>query len=85
MAMPIHTEAVLPTRLPLHSIAAWDVSSLRNRSMQGCLPQAKSSGIERYRSELSPSKPSNLLPNRHSPRLHSTVTIAATQTHHYHR
>lgn len=50
---------------------------------QGCLlSQAKSPGIERYRSELSTCKPVNLLPNRYCLRLHTTVTTAATQPHH---
>ena len=53
--------------------------AVHNCSVQGYLPQAKSSGIERYRSELSTSKPVNLLPNRHSTRLHTTVAAAATQ------
>ena len=46
------TRRLLCTRL-----SSWDMSSAQNRSMQGCFYQAKSSGIERYRSELSTSKP----------------------------
>ncbi|KAL1841711.1 hypothetical protein VTJ49DRAFT_6685 [Mycothermus thermophilus] len=54
----------------------------RKRSRQGCLRQAKSPGIARYRSELVASKPVILLPNWHTTRLHTTVTTTATQPHH---
>jgi hypothetical protein len=57
---------------------------VRIRSGQGCLSQAKFPGIARYRSELRTSKPTNLLPNRHRTRLHTTVTMAATPPHHNH-
>ncbi|KAL2145481.1 hypothetical protein VTI28DRAFT_7117 [Corynascus sepedonium] len=45
-----------------------------NPSIQGYASQAKSSGIGRYRSELRQNQAVNHLPNRHSTRLHTTVT-----------
>ncbi|KAL2119240.1 hypothetical protein VTJ04DRAFT_6200 [Mycothermus thermophilus] len=56
----------------------------KRRSRQGYYGRLKSSGIVRYRSELSASKPVILLPNRQRTRLHTTVTTAATQPHHNH-